>query len=287
LLIIMSELINIVNYELSFQNTGILSKYSYCLERELKALGREVAVTPLPDPAALINYHINYLSYRPTDTYDYLMITHLTGDENHSHEKKFEFLKASLETSFGITMSRVLMDGLIAQGLPAEKLGYILPAHDSIPRRPRVIAILTDIKHDKRKREWMYTDLFKSIDKSKFDFLIMGKGWDETLKGADIYYKLYPMFDLSIYKRILNQADYCLYVGDEDCVSQSLIDALQAGIKTIFPDIPTNHEFGKVAHLFNTQEELNAIFKKLEKNPVEHLTWANYAKRHLEIWDKV
>lgn len=273
----------IVNYEMTFNN-GILSKYAFSLERELKKLGADVSVKPIPDESANINYHINYLAYRPTDTIDTLMITHLTGDANQTREYKTEFLRNCLGRSYGITMSKVLMEKLVEQGFPKNRLFYVLPAHDSIPRRPREIAILTDIKPDKRKREWMYEELFKTIDKDKFLFRIMGKGWDIDFNG--INKDLYPEFEMGTYKKILANADYVLYVGDEDCVSQSLIDAHQAGIKTIFPGMDHNFEFG-VDLPFNNQEDLNNIFSKLAENDADKLTWANYTKNHLRIWENI
>ena len=214
------------------------------------------------------------------------MITHLTGDNRQSREYKTEFLRDSLDTSFGITMSKTLLDQLIIEGLPVDRLSYVYPAHDKLFRRPCKIAILTNIYLDGRKREQMYIDLFKSIDKDKFIFMIMGRGWEKVLSQVDIVYEHYSSFNMDKYISILWESDYVLYVGDEDCVSQSLIDAHQVGIKTIFPDIPVNHEFG-IDYAFTTQEDLNMIFYKLIENKVSDLTWENYARNHLEIWTEL
>ena len=278
--------VNIVNYEEQFGINGILSKYAYSLERELRAMGHEGVVTAWPQDGSNVTHHINYLAYRgPKPGINTLMITHLTGDRNQGLEQKMDFLREALETAYGITMSPVLRDQLIKDGLPAERLFYVYHAHD-LPRPPRVIAILHNIYPDGRKQEWMYEKLFQSIDKAKFQFNIMGTGWNDLLSRADIFFNHFPKFEIEDYVEILNTAHYVLYTGDEDCVAQSLIDAKQAGIRTIFPDIPANREFG-IDHPFTTILDLIYIFKKLEENPVEGLTWRRYAEEHLKIWKEL
>jgi hypothetical protein len=114
----------------------------------------------------------------------------------------------------------------------------------------------------------------------------MGKGWEYVLaplarEGFDIKYK--SEFDMDTYKAILGRADFVLYTGDEDCMAQSILDATQAGIKTISSvqdwqkDLP-------VDHTFVTQEDLDNIFLCLERNPVKDWTWATYTGRHVSIW---
>lgn len=278
--------INIVNYELAFQNTGILSKYSYCLEREANKLGVSAYVTALPDNRADITHHINYLAFQPTTTLNTLMITHITGDLNHTRDFKLSFLKKSLETSFGITMSKSMISTLIEEGISPEKLACVYHAQDSLPRRPIRIAILHNIYPDGRKREWMYKELFKTIDPSKFEFLIVGTGWQGLLKDTTTTIKIsyIPKFGILQYKSILDIADFVLGTGDEDCANQSHLDALQAGVKTIFPRIDAYIELG-VDFPFSDQSELNEIFKKLSYNKVEEFTWENYARKHIAIWE--
>ncbi len=92
-------------------------------------------------------------------------------------------------------------------------------------------------------------------------------------------------FDYATHKKILETSDYNLYFG-EDEGSMGLLDAKNAGLKIIAPNIGFNIDVG-VDYPFKNQEELNEIFKKLSINPVEDWTWKKYAREHLKIWRKL
>ncbi|CAD5372458.1 conserved hypothetical protein [Rubrivivax sp. A210] len=276
--------VNLVNYEEGLAIVGILSKYAQAMKTELDKLGVECTVKALPDPDATVNHHINYGPYQYVDTINTVMITHFTQGT----DSKIERIREIMATAdVGICFSPTMMSYL--NGFGVGKLDYVLPAHDSIPRRPKNVAILSNVYPDKRKREWMLAEVCKVIDKSSFTFLVMGKGWEYVLaplarEGFDIKYR--PDFDMDTYKVILERADFVLYTGDEDCMAQSILDASQAGIRTISSvqdwqkDLPVDYPF-------RTQEDLDNIFRRLEYNPVKDWTWAKYTEKHLDIWKSV
>jgi len=276
--------IHIVNYEEGMGIDGILTKYSYAMQRELNALGEVCTVSAMPDPQADVNHHVNYLQYRHQPSVGglhTLMITHFTQGT----EGKLKFIKDSMASAHcGICFSSTMVKYLQQHGVP--KLDCVLPAHDSAPRRPKVVALLTKVYPDGRKREWMVSELCKTLDRSKFSFLAMGDGWQPTLAamaqaGFDV--KFAKDFNPELYQKILGSADFVLYTGDEDCMPQSIIDATQAGVRTIAP----RHEWQAdlaVDFSFTTQDELNAIFQKLAFNPVGDWTWKHYSQQHLAIW---
>lgn len=278
-------LINIINYE-EGRYSGILSKYAYKMQETLIALGHEATVTPLPDPSRDYDayHHINYQSYRHINGINTLMVTHIWAGP------KMETLKNNLITAdMGICFSSDTENLLKAQGLPKDKLTTVLPAHDGRPRRRLIIALTTNIYPDGCKREEMFVDLIKSIDNTKFGFRIMGKDWESTLTplveshGLQVNY--FKDFDPLYYEQILDSADYYLYLG-EDEGSMGVLDAKHAGLRII----STNQGFHKDLGIdipFNSQGELNAIFKAMEYNPVEDWTWENYCKQHIEIWTKL
>lgn len=277
--------ITLVNYEQGMGIDGILTKYCRSMQRELNALGVTCTVSATPDPLADVNHHVNYLPYRhpPQDSkgLNTLMITHFTQGT----DDKLRFIKDAMRTAdCGICFSSTMVKYLSRHDVP--KLNYVLPAHDNIPPRPKVVALLTKVYPDGRKREWMVSELAKTIDKSRFTFLVMGDGWQPTLaplaqEGFKISF--WKDFDAELHQKILNTADFVLYTGDEDCMPQSIIDATQAGVRTIAP----RHEWQEdlaVDFCFETQEELNAIFAKLGHNPVGDWTWKHYSEQHLAIW---
>jgi len=279
-------MISIVNYEQALGMDAILSKYARMMERELIDLGEDVKISAKPEKAD-INHHINFVSYIPSGGKDTVMITHLTGDKNHSEKEKIEMVRKCLKTAHGICMNKGIMDKLINAGLDKNKLDFVLHAHDGVPRRPRIISICTNLYPDGRKREEMFVSLFKSLkDKKRFLFRIMGKDWLRVLdpltkKGLQVQYT--DKFYAELYQQFLQTSDYLLYTGDEDSLAQSLVDAKNAGLRII---APPNADL-EVELPFNNQKELNDIFAKIDDNPVKDWTWDNYVKQHQAIWKKL
>lgn len=280
--------INLVNYELELGiKDGILSKIARKMSDELTKLGHEVSITYAPDNHSDVQHHINNLPYRQGNGINTLMVTHFLDGQY----DRLRILKKGLETAdMGICFSKDMIKRLEREGINKKKLTYILPAHDGQKRRPLVIAILTKCYDDGRKREWMVTELAKTLDKEKFAFRIMGHGWRSIVEGLikdgwnNIEY--FEDFDYNIHKMILDSSDYLLYTGNEDEGAMSVLDAVNAGLRVIAPLQGFHIDIG-IEYPFDTQEELNAVFKKLAENRVEDWTWERYAKEHLEIWNKL
>lgn len=279
--------INICNYEQSMGINGILTKYAQQMANTLNTLNHHATISAFPVKKADVNHHINYLSYQKSPTVDTLMVTHITTDKNQEEREKIERLKEGLKTAHGICFSKGMVDKLVKVGCKKEKLAFVLPAHDPMQRRPRLIAIATKLYPDGRKREEMFVKMFKSLeDKKSVIFQIMGDGWKELLeglKGEGIQVQWAPGFNPQIYNQILNQSDYLLYTGGEDALAQSIIDAKHCGLPIIAPP----QEDIEIEKPFKTQEELNRIFKDITFNPVKDWSWENYCKSHLKIWSKL
>lgn len=285
----MKKTICLVNYEEGIVQNGILTKYARSMERELIDLGYKVTVQNTPDCNADINHHINYIAARPCPTLNTTMVTHFTSDMYELEDKldkMREFLKRG---GIGICFSDGIVDYLVKQGMNREQLRTVLPAHDSLERRPRIIMIAFKIYPDGRKREEMFVKMFKSLkkkDKKKFIFRIFGVGWKpllEKLAKQGIQVQWTDQFNLEQYHSTLNTSDYLLYTGGEDAAAQCLIDAKNAALRIIAPK-QTDIE---VEYPWETQAELNEIFRKLTENPVEDWTWENYTKQHVAIWESM
>jgi hypothetical protein len=270
--------INIVNYEQG-RFDGILSKYARKMEEGLKKLGHKVAISRTPSGKADVTHHINYESYVPTEkTINTLMVTHINTDA------KMTNLQVGMKTAdMGICFSEDTQKYLERGGF--SKLTTVLPAHDSIPKRPRIVSILTNVYPNGCKREEMLNELLKHIDKTKFVFFIMGKDWEKHLESwmaTDFQAQYFKEFMPEDYKKILDLSDYCLYFGKDEG-SMGILDAKNAGVKCIAPDGGFHADMG-IEYPFDTQEELNKIFDNLSENPVEDWTWDNYVKQHETIW---
>lgn len=279
--------IALVNYEKQYGTDAILSKYARMMERELIDLGHDVTITEKPDYTADVNHHINFVAYDGKGTgMNTTMITHLSGDKAITEAQKIQMVKDQEKTAYGICMNQDLKDTLVKAGCDAKKLFVSGHAHDSIPRRPLIIAMITNVYPDGRKREEMFTKLVKQLpDKTQYIFRIMGKNWMpilEPLRKSKIQVQYMDKFMADLYQQFLCTSDYLLYTGDEDSLAQSVIDAKQAGLRII---APPQKEI-EVEYKFNNQEELNEIFRKLVENPVKSWTWENFTKKHLEVWER-
>lgn len=280
--------INLINYEQGLGvKDGILTKFAEKMHEELQKLGQASRITSGPTDDADVNHHINFLPYKQGSGVNTLMVTHFLD----SQYQRLNVLNTALKTAdMGICFSQDMVNRF-KEKIPAlDKMTYILPAHDGLKRRPLVIAILTKIYDDGRKREWMVHELSKVIDKEKFAFRIMGEGWRPTIQKmiddgfTNIEY--FEEFDYAIHKSILDSSDYLLYTGDEDEGAMSVLDAANAGLKTIAPVQGFHYDIG-IDYPFKTQEELNSVFSKLSENKVEDWTWEKYTKQYLELWQKL
>lgn len=282
--------IHLVNYEVNFGIDAILSKYARMMERELIDLGHEVSVSGKPEKAD-VNHHINFISYQKSGGKDTTMITHLSGDKFMSEQTKIDMVKEQLKTSIGICMNDEIKEKLVKAGCDKKKLFVSGHAHDSIPRRPIIIALVFNAYPDGRKREEMIVSLFEFLKKNKkqhdFVFRVMGKGWkpllDKLIKKGMKQVQYTDLFTSDLYQQFLYTSDFLLYTGDEDSLAQSVIDAKQANLRVI---APPRKEF-TIEYPFETQGELNSIFLSLTGNEVEDWNWTNFVKSHLKVWEKM
>lgn len=283
--------VHIVCYE--DLNKWILGKFALRLSENLKTMGVEVDISKLPSPQADINHHIIYYNYdgRRTTT-ETVMVTHIdTAD-------KLGQLKGQLDQAeMGICMSNDTVQKLAAQGLPRQKLCFVNPAHDGVMKpRKTVIGITSKVQPSGCKRETMLVQLADAIAPEDFKFMIMGAGWEPVIKmlrhkGIEVEYL--RQFHYRSYIRWMPSFDYYLYMGQDEG-SMGFVDALAAGIPTIVT--PQGYHLDVkdgITYPFNEIDELIAIFQEIASvkrsrvQSVSTWTWAEYARKHLLIWEYV
>ena len=280
--------IHIVNYEIGMP-PGILTKYADSMARELLALGHDVTVSVQPRSDVQVNHHINYIAYRGHPGLNTLMVTHLSGDAHLGSAEKLAILEKGLLTAHGICFSDDLASRLHDRyGMLSQLLHVVLPAHDDLPPKRKVVAIVSNTNPDGRKREEWVLHLVKRLDRRHWRFEIMGRGWERIANEMDecvpTFYE--NQFNADGYPQLLKRADFLLYPGGEDEGAMSVLDAAHVGLRTIAPNVGF-HEKLRVTHAFCNLDELVEIFKKLERSPVADWTWRRYAEEHLKIWQEM
>ncbi len=269
----------------------IFRKFAERMRDELSIRDVDVTISERVACDVDINHHIPYAAYKPMKC-DTLMITHVdTG-------KKIEVLKKQLQVAgMGICMSKDTMDKLSLCGVPRVKLCYINPAHDHRISPHRYIIGITHRCYDGddvRKRASAILDALEGVCPDYFKFIIMGSGWDDILQKMEtkgFFVDYYPDFDIDKYVRIMSEIDYYLYMGFDEG-SMGLLDALYSGAGAIVTPQGFHLDLKEgIDYMCNTAEDFRNVFLSLQKkrelrrSMVETLTWKNYAKKHIEIWN--
>lgn len=274
-------------------NGWILRKFADRLKQHLESRGIRALVSKDTRPDADINHHIQGGSYKPYAN-DTLMITHIDD------AKKLAVLKKQLETArLGICMSRETMEMLRACGIPADRLCYINPAHDSVIKPKKYTIGITHRcydAYDVRKRAGALLDILEGVSSGYFRFAIMGSGWEKVVnelrqKGFEVEY--HAEFDYDIYTALMQGMDYFLYTGFDEG-SMGYLDALAAGAGTIATPQGFHLDAGcSIDYPCRNVAQFKKAFMDLQKkreekaDAVREWTWDNYAKKHMEIWDYI
>lgn len=267
----------------------ILQKFAEQMRMELEKEGYKVKISDRFDSACTINHYFAPNSERKADKRTTFMITHVM---------KTSYLdwisRLTEKGAVGICMSRQTMQKLISYGIRHNRICYINPAQDGEikPRKYR-IGFTHRQYTDNRKRDTMILDVCKEINPEMFCFEIMGAGWDNNVAkmremGFEVIY--YPAFDRQKYINMMQNLDYYCYFGFDEG-SMGFLDAVAAGIGTIVS--PQGYHLDtccEITYPVSTVQEIIDAFQDLESKKKKNIefakeaTWANYAKKHVEIW---
>ena len=274
-------------------NAWILGKFALRLSENLKQMRVDVDIAKVPNPYADINHHIIYYNYDGAKTTtETVMITHID-----TPEKVSQLSRQLVLAEMGICMSNDTVQKLAGQGLPRHKLCFVNPAHDQVMKpRKTVVGITSKVQPSGCKRESMLIQLGEFISPDDFKFMIMGSGWEPVIKklkqkGFEVEYL--PRFDYKKYVKWMPAFDYYLYMGQDEG-SMGFIDALAAGVPTIVTpqgyhlDVidGISYSFNEIDEMVNVFQEIAGLKKKRVQS-VSTWTWADYARKHLLIWQYV
>ncbi len=277
----------------------IIQKITDKLASHLKDLGVEVTVSNTVDATFDIVHHMswafaNLRTVQPST----MLITHL--DDPYKFKEVLATLNSNVRV--GICMSHDTMQQVIDAGVQPSSVYFIRPAHDgAVKPRRIVIGITSRVYPDGRKREAMLKQLAQTMRLDDFEFRIFGNGWDETnlqLTEAGALVTYFGETDdfRRDYETLLIEIpkfDYYLYLGMDEG-SLGTLDALCAGIPTITTPQGFHLDIAHgITHSVLTQEDLQTVFtligqeRNLRIHSVADLTWATFAKRHLEVWESL
>jgi len=283
----------------------IIGKIAARLAENLEAWGVRADVGEAPRDDVDVNHWMLYLQpwqyyypspgffspgWKPSPTRHTAMITHVDDPV------KLQIVREAMTKilDLGICMSRMTKAELAEQGVDANRLTWINPAHDgAIEPRRIVIGITSRLYGDGRKGEGALVEVAESIPLDAFRFEIIGEGWDDVaavLRRAGAEVDLAPDGG---YERILERLprfDYYLYLGWDEG-SMGTLDALAAGVKTIVTPQGFHQDLrGGITHAFRSPSELGDVLRAIAAerqtrlDSVKELTWSEYARKHALVW---
>ena len=288
--------INIINLD---KDKWILTKFAQNLYQNLKNQGHTVFLSKKSKEDVDVNHFIIFLFQKENqefyfkNTINTTMLTHVNDEFRY---KKVKGISKFMDA--GIAFSSDHAKFIKKKSLGLKKIFYILPPTDNDLNLKKVhLGIFTNLYNDGRKKQ---NHLIKSIETISPEFIklsIIGKGWRPYVnhlrgKGFEVNYQRF--FFRMRYLSLLNEIDYLIYLGNDEG-SMSFLDAIQMGIKTIM--IPQG--FQKDLERFLTFKldkklsNLNLILKKIVADKKKfskiktELTWENYAKEHIKIWNSL
>lgn len=288
--------INIINLD---KDKWILTKIAKRLCFNLKLLGHEVSIHKKPIKQVDVNHFIIFLFQKEKaenyfkNTVNTTMLTHINDDIRYNKIRNIsKFMDA------GIALSEDHAQFIKSKSLGLKKIFSVLPANDGDLKIKKIhFGIFTNLYNDGRKEEDFLCDELHKFDPNLIKISIIGKGWRPLVKklislGFEINYQRF--FFRKRYVSQMKTIDYLIYLGQDEG-SMSFLDALQLGIKTIM--IPQGFQNDLKKYItFPVKKDLSnfgSIVKKIisqRKKFVEInklLTWENYAKEHIKIWEEL
>jgi hypothetical protein len=272
------------------QQSWIIGKFAEKLKENCLNLGHECDILNKPNSNFDINHHVYYRSYSECkNTLSTFMITHVD-----TNKKYIQLQKSLKKANLGICMSLDTTLDLLNRGFKKNKITYIHPAHDSNYNFKKTrLGIFSNIYDDKRKNEDWLRELTDLISNEIFEFVFIGSGWEniaKNLKGKNFSVEHYE-FSRENYDIQISKTDYWLYLGFDEG-SMSFLDAIQLGSKIICSAQGFQKDLIEaIDHPFKTKLEFFEILKKInlqqlsKQNLGKDLSWINYTKKHIEIWN--
>lgn len=287
--------INLILHEA--HHRGIIGKMADRLASCGREQGADIAITSSPSEKAQVNHYMDFLAVNPIlqTSKNTVFITH--ADDAAQVSQTLQMLRY---VDAGICMSRMTVKMFLDAGADQSKLCYVLPAHDGLVKPRRIkIGLTTHLYPDRRKREDLLVRMGKEIGYEDFQFEIYGLRWESTAAklrnsaavvniytGEDDYQRAYAEM-----LKAIPEFDYYLYMGLDEG-SMGTLDALAAGVPLIVTKEGFHMDLGLQPEFpFVTYEELRDAFVAIRRerskriDAVKALTWGEYAKRHLIIWE--
>jgi len=247
-----------------------------------------VTIGKEPDSTADVNIHLPWHS----------MIAH-EGGKNiivYTHcnpPDKAALITACQKADLITCMSHAGMRELDALGIDKKKIRVVYCSTD-FKYRKRLIGIVGSVQPNGRKRESILVDLAWKYDLTPYEFLIVGNGWQETIKklaSLGVSVRFVENVDEAQMQAIYDVMDVLLVTGYVEGGSLPILEAMAVGVPVISP------KYGYAADMLGNPYEspdslmdaLTNMFGELINNSaaIREWTWKDYANEYARLIQEV
>lgn len=246
--------------------------------KEIAAGSEKVAYSTEIDPAADIQYYINYSARtRRVSPIEIAFFTHSERDPT-ARQRYFD---AAADVDHCICMSARYANELIEHGIPREKISTIAPGVDLDLFRPKVrIGVVGRTYHTGRKGEALVAQV---MDVPGIEWCFTGSGWP----GPSTHVPEGGM------PNFYNSLDYVLVPALYEGGPMSVLEGLACGIPIITSDVGWAFEYphipfgnGNADSLRKVLEGLVAEREALRTSVLPH-SWVAWADAHLNLFEQL
>lgn len=258
----------------------VIADQGWILERCARELERRldyVTVGPEPDPAAGLNYYVNYSAYRePQPGLEMAFFTHI---EERAPEAAQRFFDVARSVDHCVCMSAPYAGALRQAGV--EKVQTIVPGVDLEAFRPVVrIGVVGRTYHTGRKGEALVAEV---MDEPGIEWHFTGEGWP----GPGRMYAPEQMPDF------YNSVDYILVPAYYEGGPMSLLEALACGKEVIAPPVGFVADYPHIEYAAGDAADLRRVLRELvarrmaRRESVAHRSWEAWAAQHDALFREI
>lgn len=178
---------------------------------------------------------------------------------------------------------------LVELGVDPKKIWVIYAGANQFRYKKRVLAVVGYPQPNHRKRESLLFDLAWQYDLSRYQILLTGSGWEETVQALTSLGVSVQAFNADTYEginEIYHRVDALLVTGYVEGGPLPLLEAMASGCKVFSPRFGYAADLLDESDLYETPDDLmqklNAYFEPLVHNHIlaRAWTWQDYAREY-------
>ena len=245
----------------------------------------EYADSTEPNWAADLNYFIPGHIGEPVQGKSIMLYTHT----NPGTEDALRFATSQCEYTVCMSDAGAMELGRLTD---AKHYGVIpIPINPIFkPKKPAILIVGTE-QPNGRKRSWILLELMWKIDLTRFNFVIVGTGWDyvvDKMRVNGIEVTMYKNASERLLASLYQNSDALLVTGFIEGGPLPLVEALASGLLVIAPEVGYAKDYADYIWTYGTINHLATILSswKIQADLSKH-TARSYCDSHYQLFQSL